>query len=216
MFAGPNGSGKSTLIGDYLAKNECPAYYICPDSLLDKTKPATKEEYVRAMEKAEVLRENAIEDGKSFTFETVLSTSEKIDFIARAKERGYNITTIYVATVDPSINVARIAQRVKDGGHDVPPDKVIERYERSLSLMPQALELSDNYIVFDNSSLSPVLIIQRQDGIINLNPDYENLEWVSKYILRPCGLDVQDMLIHPDMTNTDKNDSERYGVKRNK
>ena len=59
-----------------------------------------------------------------------------MDLLKRAKENGYFIRCIYVLTCDPSINILRIKSRVADGGHDVPPEKVISRYGKALKLVP--------------------------------------------------------------------------------
>ena len=52
-----------------------------------------------------ILRENAIKEGKSFTFETVLSTDLNLNLLKKAKEQGYFIRCIYVLTADSQINV---------------------------------------------------------------------------------------------------------------
>ena len=53
-------------------------------------------------------------------FETVFSTDEKVDFVRRSMAGGYFTRLFYVGTDDPAINAARIADRVLEGGHDVP------------------------------------------------------------------------------------------------
>jgi len=101
VFAGPNGSGKSTVIRSFIDNQLCPLEYICPDDLVPKEKKEDLEEYRKAMIQAETLRIQNLEAGESFTFETVLSTEEKIDFLKDAKKRGFTITTIYITTENP-------------------------------------------------------------------------------------------------------------------
>lgn len=187
MFAGPNGSGKSTIITGLMENGSCPSNYICPDSLIDQDVLVTKEKYIEAMQKAEVLRNNAIIKGESFTFETVLSTQDKIDFLMRAKDYGYRITTVYITTGDYNINIKRVRKRVKEGGHNVPTQSIIDRYHRSMKLMSDALKLSDDFFVFDNSGATPVLVIEYQKGTYKLNRTYKNTAWVNDYIITPCG-----------------------------
>lgn len=183
IFAGPNGSGKSTVINNFLNESICPKYYICPDNLVDKDKKNSKEEYIKAMNYAETLRFEALKNGVSFTFETVLSTIEKLDFIKQAKEINYKITTIYVTTSDYNININRIKERVKRGGHDVPTDKVISRYEKCMNLMSEVISLSDDAKIFDNSSKIPVLVFEKtRDGQHFLLNREQRHSWVSKYI----------------------------------
>jgi predicted ABC-type ATPase len=73
-----------------------------------------------------------LEERKSVIFETVLSSSEKIDFIVIAKEFGYFIRIFFVCTDSPTINASRIARRVIQGGYDVPIPKIISRYSKSI------------------------------------------------------------------------------------
>jgi Uncharacterized protein conserved in bacteria len=101
VFAGPNGSGKSTVIKYFLEKRMCPPEYICPDDLVPAGKKEDENEYIKAMKLAESKRIKNVSIGQSFTFETVLSTEEKIDFLKDAKRNGFKITTIYITTSNP-------------------------------------------------------------------------------------------------------------------
>ena len=103
------------------------------------------------MNEAEAQRKALIADKKSFAFETVLSTNEKIDFLKTTKEIGYKILSVYVTTIDPNINIERIKKRVKEGGPSVPEEKTISRYEKSLKLLPELISVSDMCLVYDNS-----------------------------------------------------------------
>ena len=80
---------------------------------------------------SEFLREMLFLVEKSFTFETVMSHSSKIDFLSRLKERGYRTYLYYVATESEDINIGRISARVIKGGHPVSSEKVRERYKCS-------------------------------------------------------------------------------------
>ena len=91
FFAGANGSGKSTIIDEVMLAGGCPEYFICLDNLVDDTDKDSISVYLKTMKKAEQMREIALISGTSFSFETVLSTHEKVDFIRRAKSKGYTI-----------------------------------------------------------------------------------------------------------------------------
>lgn len=112
----------------------------------------------------------------SFTFETVMSHSSKVEFLKQAQAQGFRTYLYYVATVDPEINIARVHYRVKMGGHIVPEHKVKERYYRSLNLLMSAVEHSDRSYFFDNSSNGQVASflaeIQSAD-ILKLNPELQ-------------------------------------------
>ena len=115
VVAGANGSGKSTRINFNLG-TELPSYYICPDNLIDFSIEDEKERYIDAIEHARILREEATYSGKSFTFETVFSTQDKLAFLKDCKNNGYYIRAIYIATKNPRINIKRIEERVNSWG----------------------------------------------------------------------------------------------------
>lgn len=83
----------------------------------------------------------------------MLSHPSKIELIKLAKEKGYKITSIFVYTNSPSINIERVKARAEQGGHDVPIDKIQSRYYRSIELSKELKLLSDKYYSFDNSKI---------------------------------------------------------------
>lgn len=72
---------------------------------------------------SDFIRRSLIKERISFTFETVMSSSDKVNLLAEAHNSGYRVYVYYVATADPEINIARVAYRVSQGGHNVPPEK---------------------------------------------------------------------------------------------
>ena len=110
------------------------------------------------------LRSVCIESGQSFTFETVMSSPDKLAVLQRAKEAGFRIYLYYVATEDPAINVERVRSRAAKGGHSVPTDKIIDRYYRSLDYLFDAIRLSDRAYVFDNSRESRIWVAEITGG----------------------------------------------------
>lgn len=89
--------------------------------------------------------------GRKFSFETVFSHPSKLDLMRRAGERGYKVYLYFIATNSAELNIDRVKTRVLEGGHDVPPDKVRERYLRSLEQLLPAIDLCYHAFVFDNS-----------------------------------------------------------------
>lgn len=80
-----------------------------------------------------------------------MSHRSKVDLFRWARSIGYRTYLYYIATETPQINLDRVALRVANGGHDVPPEKVLHRYYRSLELLPEAIYRSDRAYLFDNS-----------------------------------------------------------------
>lgn len=113
---------------------------------------------------ADFIRHVLLENGKSFAFETVMSSPDKIDFLQKAQNCGYRTYLYYVATEDPEINVLRVQSRVSEGGHSVPKDKIISRYHRSLDLLIEAVKSTNRAYIFDNSFMEHLLIAEITDG----------------------------------------------------
>mgnify|MGYP006316018799 FL=1 len=161
VFAGPNGSGKSTvtkgfdIVGEYINADEIKKEKNCSD--------------LEAAQFATALREDAVYNMRSFTFETVLSSSRNVELLKKAKNFGYQIEIVYVLTADPQINVSRVAQHVKNGGHDVPMDKIISRYYKSLNNISKIIQIADVMWVVDNSTEKAELIIYSKENRISIN-----------------------------------------------
>ncbi len=100
---------------------------------------------------SDFVRRMLIRERISFTFETVMSSADKVGLLREARDVGYRVYVYYVATADPEINVRRVAYRVSQGGHNVAPEKIRTRYFRSLDLLSEAILVSNRAYVFDNS-----------------------------------------------------------------
>ncbi|MDR3349499.1 MAG: zeta toxin family protein [Acidaminococcales bacterium] len=188
LFAGPNGSGKSTLVRQFEKNGECPETYICPDMIVQPDKRDDIGAYLAAMDKAEKQRTNEVEHGRPFAFESVMSNNGKLEFLKYAKAKGYKITVVYVTTTSPEINAERVKIRVGKGGHDVPKDKIFDRYYKSLANLPKAYELADVFYLYDNSGYAPVLVLKRSDDKTYFNPTYLSSDWANEYVIGPLAL----------------------------
>jgi predicted ABC-type ATPase len=154
VIAGPNGAGKTTITArlrqerwsdgvEYLNPDE-----IARDRFGDWNSP---EAVVQAAQWTAARREALLASGDGIAFETVFSAPDKVDFLLRAKARGYFLRFFFIGTSDPTINAARVAARVMAGGHTVPIDKIINRYVRSFANLSVALSLADRGYLYDNS-----------------------------------------------------------------
>lgn len=154
LVAGPNGSGKTTITERGLAHewfDGCE--YVNPDLIArdefgDWNSPAAM---LQAAGLAQSRRERCLETGSSLAFESVFSGADKVVFLRDAKLRGFFIRVFFVATVDPTINAARVARRVMQGGHDVPIAKIISRYFRSIANCALVAREVDRLYLYDNS-----------------------------------------------------------------
>jgi len=164
VIAGGNGAGKSTFYRLFL--EPVGMQLVNADLIAAELDNKNTEElaYI-ASRVAEQLRYDLLEKGVSFCFETVFSHPSKIDFIADAKALGYEVILVFIHLQSDELNQARVAQRVSEGGHDVPGEKIISRIPRTLKHIRAALPLADQVRIYENSSLSdPYLPIAHLEG----------------------------------------------------
>lgn len=154
VIAGPNGSGKTSVTQKFLHHEWAEGtLYINPDEVArDKFGDWNSVEAVmKAARYCADLREDCLRNRRSFVFETVMSADDKVDFIIRAKQAGFFLRLFFISTSHPSINAARIAGRVMQGGHDVPISKIISRYYKSIANCKMVSLIVDRLYVYDNS-----------------------------------------------------------------
>jgi len=150
ILAGANGAGKSTFYRLFLKSRGIKL--INADIIARAINPVNQESAgYKAMVLAEKIREDLLLQGISFCFETVFSHPSKIDFIARAKSLGYHIVLVYIHLETPELNEARVHQRVAEGGHDVPAQKIRSRIPRTMKNIAAVLPLIDEARLLDNS-----------------------------------------------------------------
>ncbi len=154
IIAGPNGSGKTSVTKKFLHHEWADGTtYINPDEVANNLFGDwnSQEAIINAANYCAEWRERCLREKKSFVFETVMSAEDKIDFILRAKELGFFIRLFFISTNSPTINAARIADRVMKGGHDVPISKIVSRYYKSIENCKTISSIVDRLYVYDNS-----------------------------------------------------------------
>lgn len=132
---------------------------------------------------AEFLRLSLLNAGISFSYETVMSHTGKLDLMLKAKEAGYKVYLYYIATEDPEININRVKIRVAQNGHNVNPETITNRYFRSLENLKAAIKLTDRAFIFDNSGKISFLLAEITNGKEVEVFDEETVpNWFIKYI----------------------------------
>lgn len=132
------------------------------------------------------LREQLMRNDQSYSFETVMSHISKLEEIQEAKNQGYATYFYFICTDDPEVNIARVENRVKKGGHNVTTSKINERYEKTLVNLFSAINICDKSFIFDNSNEKLVLIAEIQSGQnLTVNVDEKYLpNWFNNYVLK--------------------------------
>lgn len=151
VLAGGNGAGKSTFYQQFLTSRGI--QFVNADVIAHNLDSQHQETIsYDAAKIAERLRYELLHAGVTFCFETVFSHPSKIDFIAEAKALGYEVVLVFIHLLMDELNQARVAQRVSEGGHTVPVEKIITRIPRTLQHIQTSLPLADRVQLYDNSS----------------------------------------------------------------
>ncbi|OGX90021.1 hypothetical protein BEN49_07765 [Hymenobacter coccineus] len=144
IFGGPNGAGKSTLFARFQETAQQPVEQVNGDVLQQRYPQLSGFEVgeITAARIKELLAARA-----SFSIENNLATADNYKLIAGAKAAGYRVELVYIGLDSVQECRFRVQQRVKEGGHDVPPAIIEHRYYQSLSLLKQ------HYLAFDHIRL---------------------------------------------------------------
>jgi predicted ABC-type ATPase len=164
IIAGPNGSGKSTLTAKYYRR--FPAITIVNPDVLAAEQGISP---VSAGKQALEIQNDCLEKRCSFLVETTLSGKRELKLMREASAAGYKVNLVYICVNNSNLLLARVSQRVVNGGHAVPPDDIARRYIRSLEQLPQALDLAGRAFVIDNTSLERPRLLLCKDREIFRN-----------------------------------------------
>ena len=199
VIAGPNGAGKTTLTERALAHEWLEGCeYINPDEIAQSAYGDWNDQQaiLNAAREATRRRVSCLQQRRSLAFETVFSTTEKLEYIRHAISVGFFIRLFFVGTDTPEINAKRVATRVMQGGHDVPIPKIISRHDKSIANLARAIPWVHRTYVYDNSidGQMPKLLFRTVNGALQKTYDtsHQWAEMVGAAIGRTCGLDAAD------------------------
>jgi predicted ABC-type ATPase len=167
IVAGPNGAGKSTaapsLLRDFLGITEFVNADVFAQGLSAFNPAGAAVQAGRIM--LSRMRELA-DDRKSFAYETTLAARSHANWMQELREAGYQIHLVYLWIRSPDTAVERVAERVRQGGHNIPEDVIRRRYERGLrNLFNIYIPIVDSWVLLDNSdSIGYVTIATQMPG----------------------------------------------------
>lgn len=166
LIGGPNGAGKTTSAFSLLRNELSGIEFVNADLIaagLNLTLPEAA-----AFQAGRLMLERLdqlVVSGNDFIFESTLATRSFAPFLMRCQQAGYIVNLIYFWLESAELALMRVAGRVRSGGHNVPPEDVRRRYDRSVAnLLGLYIPLADRWIVYNNSSDSPRQIAQYQVG----------------------------------------------------
>lgn len=169
-MAGPNGAGKSTFVRYSLAPSRLGTVFVNADVIAAQRWPDDPAAHAyEASRAAAQLRSTLLATGESFITETVFSHPSKLDLIDEAQAAGYDVS-LWVLMVPVDMSVARVAQRVEDGGHSVPEEKIRQRHDRLWRLVAQATLRAEVTTFLDNTADPRVVVASFAHGLARQVP----------------------------------------------
>lgn len=162
LIAGCNGAGKTTFAKSFLPNEAECLNFLNADLIAQGLSPLNSQ--AAAIKAGRVLGEEFrtfIGKRETFAFESTLSGKTYIGLLKNAKLRGFQIYLHYLWLPTPAIAIARVRERVKKGGHDVPEADVRRRFNRSLHhFIHDYILLADRWAVWNNQTSPPRLIAE--------------------------------------------------------
>ena len=160
VIAGPNGAGKTTFARSFLpAEAQCPRF-INADLIAAGLSPFAPE--AAAIKAGRIMLDeiaSCTERGESFAIETTLSGLGYVRHIAAWHALGYHISLFFLALPSAEVAIARVEQRVKQGGHHIPTEVIRRRFIAGRKNFEQKYRaIVDAWALYDNAGVEPVLI----------------------------------------------------------
>jgi predicted ABC-type ATPase len=159
IIAGPNGAGKTTFANEFLPEIGMESF-INADLIAADLSPANQDEvaFTAARKMLEKI-DGQISMNQSFVIESTLSGRIYAKKIREWQSNGYEVILIYLALHDVRLAIERVAERVKQGGHNVPEAIIRRRYVKGMENFYSIYRaLVDEWAIYDNSGAHPQLV----------------------------------------------------------
>jgi predicted ABC-type ATPase len=159
VIAGPNGAGKTTFAREFLP-GDAIMHFVNVDLIAGGLSPLNPDLAALAAGRLYLAElDRLARAGLDFAFETTLSGMMLASRLRQWKSAGYRIEIVFLRLSTPQLAVRRVAARVRQGGHDVPPDDIARRFDRGWQNFCSVYRpLADAWTVYDNSGDAPRLL----------------------------------------------------------
>jgi len=160
VIAGPNGAGKTTFAREFLPTDAGVIHFVNADLIASGLSPLRPELAAVSGARIFLAELNRLARARvDFAFETTLSGLIYLRRLKAWKAAGYRIEITYLRLPSPALALRRIAARVRQGGHNVPPADVVRRFTRGWNNFQQFYRpLADLWAIYDNSGETPRLV----------------------------------------------------------
>ncbi len=170
IIPGPNGSGKTTFASTFLPEYAKCDRFINADLIASGLSPFSPQQV--AIKSGKLVLEQIKEyskNGVDFGFETTMSGVTYLKYFHMLKDKGYKIHIFFLWIPSSQLAIARVKDRVAQGGHNVPIADIRRRFERSTEkFFKQYRLLADQWMLFNNEQSKPKLIARKQNAHIDV------------------------------------------------
>ena len=173
VIAGPNGAGKTTFSTEYLPLMGSEVPFVNGDMIAAQLNPDAPDAAAQRAGRIALERmESYAAERRDFAFETTLSGRGYARRLIKWREQGYRIGMVYLRLRSADQVVRRVAQRVSEGGHDIPEPVARRRFERSWNNFVELYRpVADEWQVYDTSRRPPTLVAtSTRTGILPAPP----------------------------------------------
>ena len=166
ILGGPNGAGKTTaarvLLPEFIVEHE----FLNADEIARQISPHDPEAAAMRAGRELLLRmRSLIRRGESFALETTCAGKAYLPIFERCQSADWRVTLLYFWLPSPALAIQRVAQRVSNGGHNIPHEVIDRRYQTGLWNMRNLyLPMANEAEIYDNSINPRILIAEKRDS----------------------------------------------------
>ncbi|MFA5677518.1 MAG: zeta toxin family protein [Pseudomonas sp.] len=160
IIAGPNGAGKTTFARSFLPAEAQLQHFINADLIAAGLAPFAPETaaFKAGRLMLEEIKQHSLQ-GRSFAFETTLAGLGYLRHIEQWRAQGYHVSLFFLALPNVETAIARVSERVRQGGHDIPESVIRRRFTSGWKNFQQAYRTAVNdWAVYDNAGNIPTLL----------------------------------------------------------
>lgn len=162
VIAGPNGAGKTTASMQILPEVLDCHEFVNADKIAEGLNPLDPENQMIAVAAGKLMLARVdmlLEGENNFAIETTLATRSHVSLVKKAQEKGFRVVLVFFWLASPDAAILRVAQRVNEGGHNIPEETIRRRYQKGIeNFFHLFLPVVDHWMLYNNSDLEKMLV----------------------------------------------------------
>ena len=186
IISGCNGAGKTTASYTLLPEVFQCKEFVNADEIAKGLSPFNPEGV--AIDAGKVMLQritDLLAREETFAIETTLASRTLSTLVAKAQANGYSVKLLFFWLSSTKLAVHRVAQRVREGGHNIPENVIKRRYVAGINnLFKIFIPIVDNWLIADNSAVPRTLVAEGGMGLKTVIYDNQRYNDILKYVER--------------------------------